>query len=154
MSRSTSVEHNLAHSYCLPRSIADLQQESGSNTDVDALSPVLSKALDYGPMKGSEELRSRIADSYSKESSSHLAIESIVTTPGASLANFLVLFSLLGPGDHVIVQYPTYQQLYSLPTSFGADVSFWESKEDDDWRLDLDELPRLIRPNTKMIIIR
>lgn len=121
---------------------------------MDILSPVLSKSLDYGPMKGSEDLRSKISHFYSSESFGQLAIENIVTTPGASLANFLVLFSLLGPGDHAIVQYPTYQQLYSLPKSFGADLSFWKSKEDDDWRLDLPDLKSLIRPNTKMIIIR
>jgi aspartate/methionine/tyrosine aminotransferase len=88
-----------------------------------------------------------------KDSSSGPSIENIVTTTGASLANFLVLFSLLGPGDHVVVQYPTYQQLYSLPKAFGADVSLWKSKEDD-WSLDLDELRSLIKPNTKMIVIK
>lgn len=105
-------------------------------------------------MKGSEALRSRISHLYSSESSDSLSAENIVTTPGASLANFLVLFALLGPGDHVIVQYPTYQQLYAVPASIGADVSLWKTTWDDDWKLDLDELKKLIQPNTKMIIIK
>ena len=105
-------------------------------------------------MKGSESLRSKISYWYSTESSRDLSIENILTTPGASLANLLVVFSLLGPGDHVIVHYPTYQQLYSLPTSLGVDVSLWETKQSDHWKLDLDELKGLIRPNTKMIIIK
>ena len=65
-------------------------------------------------MKGSETLRSEISHLYSTESSS-VPVANIITTPGASLANFLVLYALLGPGDHAIVQYPTYQQLYSVP---------------------------------------
>ncbi|KAH8703256.1 aspartate/tyrosine/aromatic aminotransferase [Talaromyces proteolyticus] len=155
LSRSSStVKHNLAHSYCLPRSIGDLQRQTGdSDVGVEAFSPILSKALDYGPMKGSESLRSKISHWYSTESSGDLTIENIITTPGASLANFLVVFALLGPGDHVIVQYPTYQQLYSLPKSLGVDVSLWETKKSDDWKLDLEELRRLIQPNTKMLII-
>ncbi|CZR64666.1 probable aspartate/tyrosine/aromatic aminotransferase [Phialocephala subalpina] len=153
LSRSLAVKHNLAHSYCLPRSISDLQQVGDSNTSIEIFSPILSKALDYGPMKGSETLRSNISRCYSTESSIHLPIDNILTTPGASLANFLVLFALLGADDHVIVQYPTYQQLYSIPTSIGVDVSLWKSKKSDDWKLDLDELRRLIRSNTKMIII-
>jgi aspartate/methionine/tyrosine aminotransferase len=82
-------------------------------------------------MKGSERLRSKISQGYLTGSSSDLSIENIITTPGASLANFLVIFALLGPGDHVIVQYPTYQQLYSLPKSLGIDVSLWETKKDE-----------------------
>lgn len=132
-----------------------MQRQAGSSeTGTDVLSPVLSQALDYGPMKGSEALRSNISHLYSSESSSPLSIEKIVTTPGASLANFIVLYALLGPGDHVIVQYPTYQQLYAVPASIGADVSLWKTSQSEDWKLDLDELEKLIRPNTKMIIIK
>lgn len=152
---STTVKHNLAHSYCLPRSIRDLQQLAGDpDAATEAFSQVLSKALDYGPMKGSERLRSKISQGYLTGSSSDLSVENIITTPGASLANFLVIFALLGPGDHVIVQYPTYQQLYSLPKSLGIDVSLWETKKDEGWKLDLEQLKSLIRPNTKMIIIK
>ena len=152
---STTVKHNLAHSYCIPRSIRDLQQLSrDSAAATEDFSSVLSKALDYGPMKGSEHLRSRISQGYLTGSSSNLSIENIITTPGASLANFLVIFALLGPGDHVIVQYPTYQQLYSLPKSLGIDVSLWETRKDEEWNLDLERLKSLIRPTTKMIIIK
>ena len=65
----------------------------------------------------------------------------------------LVLYALLDPGDHVISLYPTYQQLYDIPRSFGADVDFWHVKEDMNWLPDLEELRKLIKPNTKMICI-
>ena len=155
LSQSSDIKHNLAHSYCLPKSLSDVQRQAGSSEiGTDVFSPVLSKTLDYGPMKGSEALRSNISNLYSSESSSPLSIEKIVTTPGASLANFIVLFAFLGPDDHVIVQYPTYQQLYAVPASIGADVSLWKTSQSEDWKLDLDELEKLIRPNTKMIIIK
>jgi aspartate/methionine/tyrosine aminotransferase len=105
-------------------------------------------------MKGSEELRTQISTLYPTASSGFLSPENILTTPGASLANFLVFFALIEPGDHVIVHYPTYQQLYSLPASMGAEVSLWRANENDNWKLDIDELKRLIKPNTKMIVVK
>lgn len=65
----------------------------------------------------------------------------------------LALYALIEPEDHVISMYPTYQQLYDIPKSLGADVDLWEIEEDDNWLPDLDQLRRLIRPNTKMICI-
>ena len=65
----------------------------------------------------------------------------------------LALYALIEPEDHVISMYPTYQQLYDIPKSLGADVDLWEVEEDKGWLPDLDQLRRLIRPNTKMICI-
>ena len=65
----------------------------------------------------------------------------------------LALYALIEPDDHVISMYPTYQQLYDIPKSLGADVDLWEVEEDKGWLPDLDQLRRLIRPNTKMICI-
>ncbi|KAL4864589.1 hypothetical protein BDV12DRAFT_176029 [Aspergillus spectabilis] len=104
-------------------------------------------------MKGSEALRRHISNLYADMSSSSVSVGNILTTPGGSLANFIVLFALVGPGDHVIVQYPTYQQLYDLPASIGAEVSLWKANEDGGWKLDLDEMKRLIKPNTKVIVL-
>ncbi|KAL2809154.1 pyridoxal phosphate-dependent transferase [Aspergillus granulosus] len=155
LTRSADAKHSLAHSYCSAISINDLVLPvSGTSNEAESTwSSILSKPMEYGPMKGSIALRSRIADLYPDASAEGLSIENIITTPGASLANFLVLFALLGPGDHVIVQYPTYQQLYSLPEAIGAHVSLWKAHEEDGWRLNLDELKQLIQPNTKMIVV-
>jgi aspartate/methionine/tyrosine aminotransferase len=147
------VKHNLAHSYCLPISVEDLESQS-KDAGGDTVSSVFSRPLSYGSsMKGSENLRSKISNLYTDESSSLLPPNNILITPGASLANFLVFFALVGPGDHAIVQYPTYQQLYSIPASIGAEVSLWKAKADDNWKLDLEKLTRLIQPNTKMIVL-
>ena len=65
----------------------------------------------------------------------------------------LALYALIEPEDHVISMYPTYQQLYDIPKSLGAEVDLWEVEEDKGWLPDLEQLRRLIRPNTKMICI-
>jgi aspartate/methionine/tyrosine aminotransferase len=80
--------------------------------------------------------------------------DNILITPGAIAANHLVFYSLVGPGDHVICHYPTYQQLYEIPASLGAEVSLWKADPKKDWKLDLDDLKAMVKPNTKMIIIK
>lgn len=110
--------------------------------------------MDYGPSCGSEKLRARLANLYSVKASAPLSAENVLITPGASLANFLIFYGLCDRGDHVICQYPTYQQLYTQPASLGAEVSLWKTKGEDNWRLDIEELNGMIKANTKFIVIK
>jgi aspartate/methionine/tyrosine aminotransferase len=112
-----------------------------------------STKLTYGAIRGSQVLRARLASLYSARVSSPLPTENILITPGAIAANFLLLYTLIGPGDHVICVYPTYQQLYAVPESLGAEVSLWKLKERNRYIPNVGELKHLVRPNTKMIII-
>lgn len=70
------------------------------------------------------------------------------------MANYLVLASICGPGDHVICQFPTYGQLYLLPKHHGVDVDLWTMKPENDWAPDIEGLRNMIKPNTKAIIIK
>ncbi|KAH2334603.1 hypothetical protein KXW87_008442 [Aspergillus fumigatus] len=156
LTRSPGARHNLAHSYSLPVTIQELGSlGTGPEEHVDnPLATTLSLPMNYGPsFTGLETLRMNIAALYGSESEAVISPSNIITTPGASLANFIVFFALVGPGDHVIVQNPTYPQLYSLPSGLGAEVSLWQASESNHWQLDLDELERLIQPNTKMIVL-
>lgn len=74
-------------------------------------------------------------------------------SPGAISANFLLLYTLISPGDHVVCVYPTYQQLYSVPESLGAEVSLWRLREEKKYIPDLEDLKAIVKENTKMIII-
>ncbi|KAF2837027.1 PLP-dependent transferase [Patellaria atrata CBS 101060] len=113
----------------------------------------LAKRLDYGEIRGSDTLRGNLARLYSSKVAIPLPKENVLITPGAISANYLLLYTLTGPEDHVICHYPTYQQLYEVPKSLGAEVDLWKAKEESDWILDVEELKMLIKPNTKLIII-
>jgi aspartate/methionine/tyrosine aminotransferase len=112
-----------------------------------------STKLTYGSIRGSNVLRERVASLYSARRESPLDVDNILITPGAIAANFLLLYTLIGPGDHVVCAYPTYQQLYSVPKSLGAEVSLWKLRKEKKFIPDLEELRGLIKGNTKMIII-
>ncbi|KRM57667.1 transaminase [Secundilactobacillus malefermentans DSM 5705 = KCTC 3548] len=104
--------------------------------------------MNYGWIEGSPEFKKEVAKLYDD-----IDPENILQTNGATGANHLALYSLIEPGDHVISEYPSYQQLYDIPKSLGAEVDFWHIKEDADWYPDIEELKQLIRPNTKMICL-
>jgi aspartate/methionine/tyrosine aminotransferase len=112
-----------------------------------------STKLTYGPIRGSDKLRDRLASLYSARVSSSLPLDNILITPGAISANFLLFYKLIDPGDHVVCVYPTYQQLYAVPESLGAEVSLWKLKKEKKYIPDLEELKTLVKDNTKMIII-
>lgn len=109
-------------------------------------------ALTYAPSKGTPELRARVAELHSGDVS--LTAENVVITPGSIMANYLVLTTICGPGDHIICQYPTYGQLYLLPKYLGVEVTLWEANEENGWALNIDELETLVKPNTKAIILK
>lgn len=112
-----------------------------------------STKLTYGPIRGSDALRSRLASLYSSRAITPLTKEDVLITPGAIAANFMIIYTLIEPGDHVICVHPTYQQLYSVPETLGAEVSLWKLKKENGYVPDVEELEGLVKENTKMIII-
>lgn len=94
-----------------------------------------------------------MAGLYEEDSSEPLPASNIMITQGAIAANFLLFYTLIGPQDHVICVYPTYQQLYGVPESLGAEVSLWKLKKENGYLPDVSELDSLVKSNTKMIVL-
>ncbi|KAI0456281.1 PLP-dependent transferase [Xylaria acuta] len=153
---------NIAETCACSISISQLA-EFHSESKNGSAPPVVdfSRPMTYGAIRGSDELRRNIAALYPEEkgaggndhASGALAPEDIIVTPGAIAANHLVFYSLVGPGDHVVCVFPTYQQLYTIPESLGAEVTLWKLKAEDQYVPDVSELEKLIKNNTKMIVI-
>ena len=106
------------------------------------------KKLGYGHIQGSLEYKTGICNLYKK-----LKPDNIISTNGAAGANYLTFYSLVNPEDRVISVTPTYQQLYSIPDSFGADVQYLHLRPENNFLPDLKELKNLINKKTKLICI-
>ncbi|HKV42765.1 MAG TPA: capreomycidine synthase [Blastocatellia bacterium] len=76
----------------------------------------------------------------------------VMATHGSSEAIYLVMNSLVRPGDEVVVVAPCYQQLYSIAESVGCTLRRWEIRFDRGFRLDMDEGKALIGPKTRLIV--
>ena len=152
----TSAKYNLAETCCASLSISQLAELSQDKEHATKASDIIdiSAAQTYGEIRGSSELRGHLSRLYSTKVGTPLSADKILITRGAIEANFLTFYALLGPGDHVICHYPTYQQLYSVPRSLGAEVDLWKSKAEDKWLPDFEELKALVKENTKLIILK
>jgi aspartate/methionine/tyrosine aminotransferase len=102
--------------------------------------------LRYGYHTGHPDLREALAEQYPGLSGDH-----IVVTTGASEANFVVVSALVKPGDHVVIEHPNYPSLYEVPRSLGCDVSLYTLKFENRFRPDVDELSKIITPQTKLV---
>ncbi|HEL2110389.1 TPA: aminotransferase [Streptococcus suis] len=143
----TSATYDIAGVSISALTLEELFALSGTNPE-DFYKKLQGTKLNYGWIEGSPEFKEAVSQLYEQVSP-----EQILQTNGATGANLLVLYSLIEPGDHVISLYPTYQQLYDIPKSLGAEVDLWQIEEEHGWLPDLEKLRQLIRPNTKMICI-
>jgi aspartate/methionine/tyrosine aminotransferase len=142
----TQCAYNLAETCVESLTVAQLLEIAGKhNVILDELLPL---KLTYGAIEGTERLRRNVAALYTRQ-----AAENVTITHGAIGANALVYATLVEPGDRVISIVPTYQQHYSIPESYGADLQIHKLREENGFLPDLDEVKRLVTPNTKLIAV-
>ena len=120
-----------------------------SNVDKTAfLNNLCAQKQGYGNITGNPDLKNGISKLYET-----VTPDGIIPTIGGAGANHLVFYSLVEPSDSVVSVIPTYQQLYSIPESFGAEVKLLKLKKENNFLPDIDELKSLVSSNTKLICI-
>jgi aspartate/methionine/tyrosine aminotransferase len=136
------VELNISESGVHPLTTSELVPDPAT------LQKILDVPQYYPQTNGSEELRSRIAELYPGAKA-----ENILVTCGGSEANFIASWALLEPADEIVFMMPNYMQIAGLARAFGATVKPLWLREELQWGIDVDELPRLIGPKTRLIAI-
>ncbi|MEG6593513.1 aminotransferase class I/II-fold pyridoxal phosphate-dependent enzyme [Desulfovibrio sp. 1188_IL3213] len=147
------------YEFSTPYLLAQSDCESLSIDDLLALEPDPEKArhdflqtrLGYSPNDGNPALRRAVSGLYR-----HMAERDVLLFTGAQEGIFACMNVLLEPGDHVICQFPGYQSLYDLPRALGCTVDFWQLEaegQEGGWRLDLEALKKLIRPETRLVVV-
>jgi aspartate/methionine/tyrosine aminotransferase len=138
-----NVKYLLCSSDCQAMTIAELLAlEPGSAEKFG------SHWLGYTESQGSPTLRQAICGLYET-----MQVEDVLVHTGAGEAIFLFMHAALRAGDHVVVHWPCYQSLAEVARSIGCEVSTWKAREENAWALDLDELRKLLKPNTRAIIL-
>lgn len=135
------VEYNLSESGVHPLNLKELLTPG----ELEALTEV---ELGYTQTNGTAGLREAIARLYPGA-----GLEQILATAGSSEANFLLMWSLIEPGDEVLFELPNYMQMGGLLRAFGAEVKPFRLRESLGWQPDLDEMRRLVTPRTKLIVL-
>ncbi|RQT95294.1 aminotransferase [Burkholderia cenocepacia] len=138
--------YNLAETCVESLTVDELLTITGRQASVlDELRPM---KLTYGAIEGTQRLREAIAATYARQSPSN-----VIVTHGAIGGNALIYETLVEPSDTVISVLPTYQQHYSIPESYGANVKILKLREENAFLPDLKELESLVDDKTRLIAI-
>ena len=107
----------------------------------------------YGPSAGLPELRKAIADEVSRTRGVRVQPEEVVVVPGGKPIIFFSILALIDEGDEVIYPnpgFPIYESMINYVGGRGMPIRL---REERDFRLDVDELEKLISDRTKLIIV-
>jgi aspartate/methionine/tyrosine aminotransferase len=106
-------------------------------------------SLGYTEPAGAPFLREAIAGIYGDR----IGADDVLVFASGEEAIFCFAGAVLGPGDHAIVVWPSYQSLHEVARGVGADVTLVALEHESGWALDLDELGRALRPRTRAIVV-
>jgi aspartate/methionine/tyrosine aminotransferase len=107
----------------------------------------------YGPSAGLPELRRVIAEYVSASRGVPASGDQVVVVPGGKPIIFFTLLALADVGDEVIYPNPGFPIYESVIRYVGAQPVPVRLREENDFRLDVDELKALISNRTKLIIL-
>jgi aspartate/methionine/tyrosine aminotransferase len=79
--------------------------------------------------------------------------ENILVTTGSIEANFLLIWKLIEPGERALFMVPNFMQMYGLMRAFGARVATFSLREELGWNPDPNELKKLVKKDTKLIVV-
>ncbi|AKX94777.1 pyridoxal phosphate-dependent aminotransferase [Neomoorella thermoacetica] len=107
----------------------------------------------YTPAPGLPEVRATIAEYATRQKGVHYDPEEVVIVPGGKPIMFFTILALVNPGDEVIYPNPGFPIYESVINFVGGKAVPLPIREENDFRLDVDELAGLITPKTKLLII-
>lgn len=139
-----NTPHLLCASDCETVTTGELLRLAGLEPDF-----LLEQRLGYTESQGDPELRTAIAALYARVDPAEVVV---LGAPEEGI--YLTMRTLLSPGDHAIVLTPAYDSLLNLAEHVAGNVSRWPIRPAaNGWALDLDELARLLRPDTRLVVV-
>ncbi|HOQ51674.1 MAG TPA: aminotransferase class I/II-fold pyridoxal phosphate-dependent enzyme, partial [Candidatus Atribacteria bacterium] len=123
------------------------------NVKEKAIQAIQDGSTHYVPSAGIDELREAVCVYLRKSRGIEVFPEEVVITPGAKPVIFLSFLLLLEEGDEVIYPDPGFPAYSSIIEFIGAKAVPLRLREENGFRVDVDELRSLITSKTKMIVI-
>jgi aspartate/methionine/tyrosine aminotransferase len=139
-----NAPYNLGESGVANLSVGELMSRTGcSPEDLYQLS------LENNNTYGSLELRKAIASLYDDS----VEPDSILVTAGTTEAILIYFHVRYQPGANIVVPVPTFHILYEVPAFLGYEVRYLKLRPENNFRLDLDELSKLVDDKTSVILL-
>lgn len=138
-----NVDHDIGSSGVRDLTVAELREICGF--DLAELDPLVFH--DSEPLGGGR-LRAALADRWTGGDP-----DPVMVTHGSSEAIYLVMHTLLKPGDEVLVVDPAYQQLYDIAAARGCRITRWSLAGPEGFAADLGALAELAGTGPRMIVV-
>ena len=106
----------------------------------------------YGPPLGQPKLREAIAADSSMRRRFPVDPANVVVTPGAKPIMYYAILAMIEPGDEVIYPDPGFPIYESMTRFTGGTPVPIPLREENDFRMDPDEIRAAVTPRTRMII--
>ncbi|MGB3330847.1 MAG: pyridoxal phosphate-dependent aminotransferase, partial [Thermomicrobiales bacterium] len=107
----------------------------------------------YGPANGDPQLREAITTYINGHRKTAFTADQVVVTPGGKPVMFFLMLALLEKGDEAIYPDPGFPIYESMINFAGAKPVPIKLREENQFRLDVEELKSLVTPKTKLLII-
>jgi aspartate aminotransferase len=126
---------------------------TGQNIIEAAVKAMREGLTKYTPAPGMMETRKIIAEYISTTRGIAVDPEEVVLVPGGKPIIFFSILALVNPGDEVIYPNPGFPIYESVIRFVGGNPVPIPLREENDFRIDLDELRSIISDKTKMLIL-
>ena len=137
------IEYDLASSTGPVWTLRELLKLSGGG-EVERL---LDTRISYTMATGTPELRSAIADMEGVEP------DAVQVVTGAQEALLILFFLAAEPGANVVLPNPGYPANAPLAESLGIAVRYYHLRAENRFRIDPDEIRRLVDGNTRLLVV-
>ena len=133
--------------------IGEPDMETPENISRAGIQAIKNNKTHYVPSVGLFELRKAVQDEIKKTRGFRPDLEQIAITPGLKPGIFFSILATVNPGDEVIYQDPGYPTYGSVSSYIGAKVVLVPLLEENEFRMNPDDIEERITDKTKLIII-
>ena len=101
----------------------------------------------YSSSYGELPLREKIAKFHG------VSVDNVVITPGSKWGVFSTMYLMLKDGGNVIIPTPYWTAYDLIARTVGVETKLLKTELEDEWRIDIGKLEKLIDNKTRMIIL-
>ena len=133
--------------------IGEPDMETPNSIAQAGIRAIQNKKTHYTPSIGILELRKAVQDEVEKTRGYRPDLEQIVITPGLKPGIFFSMLAIVNPGDEVIYQDPGYPTYGSVTSFLGAKSVKIPLLEENEFRMNPDDIKDRITKKTKLIVV-
>jgi len=127
--------------------------ETPENIALAGIKAIKNKKTHYVPSIGITELRKAVQDEVEKTRGFRPDLEQVIIAPGLKPGIFFSMLALVNPNDEVIYQDPGYPTYGSVTSFIGAKGILVPLLEENEFRMNPDDIEKRITKKTKLLIV-